>query len=95
MGEFAASLAHEINNPVGAMVANASAGQRMLANGKLGMDELRELLADIVADGHRRAKSSKGSGHGRRSETSRIVVRINDILRELLQIVDSMPWSEM
>ena len=38
MGEFAASLAHEINNPVAAMVANASAGQRMLARGRLGTD---------------------------------------------------------
>src|SRR6266487_529222 len=28
MGELAASLAHEVNNPIGAMVANASAGQR-------------------------------------------------------------------
>ncbi|MGA7276124.1 MAG: PAS domain S-box protein, partial [Candidatus Udaeobacter sp.] len=31
MGELAASLAHEVNNPVGAIVANASAGQRLLA----------------------------------------------------------------
>ena len=88
MGEFAASLAHEINNPVGAMVANASAGQRMLANGKLGTDELRELLADIVADGHRAREVIQGVRNMvRRSETSRAVVRINDILRELLQIV--------
>jgi PAS domain S-box-containing protein len=88
MGEFAASLAHEINNPVGAMVANASAGQRMLANGQLGTDELRELLADIVADGHRAREVIQGVRNMvRRTEPSHAVVRIDDILRELLQIV--------
>jgi C4-dicarboxylate-specific signal transduction histidine kinase len=88
MGEFAASLAHEINNPVGAMVANASAGQRMLARGQLGADELRELLADIVADGHRAREVIQGIRsmlHNR--ETSQVIVRINDVLRDLLQIV--------
>lgn len=88
MGEFAASLAHEINNPVGAMVANASAGQRMLANGQLGTDELRELLADIVADGHRAREVIQGVRNMvRKSETSHAIVRIDDVLRDLLQIV--------
>ena len=31
MGELAASLAHEVNNPIGAIVTNASAGQRLIA----------------------------------------------------------------
>ena len=35
MGELAASLAHEVNNPLGAIVANANAGQRLLAHGQL------------------------------------------------------------
>ena len=88
MGEFAASLAHEINNPVGAMVANASAGQRMLANGQLGTDELRELLADIVADGHRAREVIEGVRNMvRKSDTSHVIVHINDVLRDLLQIV--------
>jgi len=34
MGELAASLAHEVNNPIGAIVANASAGQRLIAAGQ-------------------------------------------------------------
>ena len=34
MGELAASLAHEVNNPLGAMVTNASAGQRLIARGQ-------------------------------------------------------------
>jgi PAS domain S-box-containing protein len=90
MGEFAASLAHEINNPVAAMVANASAGQRMLARGRLGTDELRELLADIVADGHRAREVIQGIRNMlRNSDTSHVVVRINDVLLDLLRIVQA------
>src|SRR6058998_571919 len=36
MGELAASLSHEVNNPIGAIVANARAAQRSIAAGKLG-----------------------------------------------------------
>src|SRR5204862_7581173 len=50
MGELTASLAHEVNNPIGAMVANASAGERLIAAGKTGTKELKELLTDIMAD---------------------------------------------
>src|SRR6266480_988353 len=53
MGELAASLAHEVNNPVGAMVANASAGQRLMATGKVEIGELNDLFVDIAADGRR------------------------------------------
>ena len=53
MGELAASLAHEVNNPIGAIVTNANAGQRLIAAGKIEIEELNDLLADIVADGRR------------------------------------------
>ena len=75
MGELAASLAHEVNNPVGAMVTNASAGQRLLARGQLGTNELQELLADIVADGHRAREVIEGIRNMvRKSETSYALV---------------------
>ena len=60
MGELAASLAHEVNNPLGAMVTNASAGQRLIAHGNMETEELNELLADIVADGHRAREVIQG-----------------------------------
>lgn len=88
MGELAASLAHEVNNPLGAMVANASAGQRMLARNTLGPEELRELLADIVADGHRAREVIEGIRNMvRKSETSYSPIRPNEIIRDLVRIV--------
>lgn len=88
MGELAASLAHEVNNPLGAMVTNASAGQRLLAHGQLGPAELRELLADIVSDGHRAREVIEGIRNMvRKSEASHSLVDINDVIRDLLRIV--------
>lgn len=88
MGELAASLAHEINNPLGAMVTNASAGQRLLARGQLEPDELRELLTDIVSDGHRAREVIEGIRNMvRKSEASHALVSIDDVIRDLLRIV--------
>jgi PAS domain S-box-containing protein len=88
LGELAASLAHEINNPLGAMVTNASAGQRMLARGQIGSDEFRELLADIVSDGHRAREVIQGIRNmARKSETSHALLRPYEIIQDLLRIV--------
>ena len=88
MGELAASLAHEVNNPLGAMVTNASAGQRLLSHGQLQTDELRELLADIVADGQRAREVVQGIRNMvRKTEASHSLVDMKDVIRDLLRIV--------
>jgi len=88
MGELAASLAHEVNNPIGAIVTNANAGQRLIAAGKINTEELKELLADIVADGHRAREVIQGVRNMvRKTEPSRSVIRINDTIDNLLRIV--------
>jgi two-component system sensor kinase FixL len=88
MGELAASLAHEVNNPLGAMVTNASAGQRMIARGQMATGELQELLADIVADGHRAREVIEGIRNMvRKSETSHSLIDMNEVIRDLLRIV--------
>src|SRR5213082_3198487 len=88
MGELAASLAHEVNNPVGAIVANASAGQRLLAAGKIKTRDLKELFDDIVADGRRAGEVVQGIRNMvRKAEGRRSLIKIGDIIRELLRIV--------
>ena len=49
-GELAASIAHEINQPLGAILANADAADLMLASGVDRRAELAEILADIRRD---------------------------------------------
>jgi PAS domain S-box-containing protein len=54
MGELSGSLAHELNQPLTAILSNAQAAQRLLAREEPDVDEVREILADIV-DQDRRA----------------------------------------
>src|SRR5580693_3867806 len=53
IGELAASIAHEVNQPLTAVNNNSSACLRLLANQNLQPDVLRQALEEIVADGTR------------------------------------------
>ena len=55
MGELTASLAHELNQPLTAILSNAQAAQRLLAADRVDLGEVREILRDIVADDKRAA----------------------------------------
>src|SRR5207249_10292117 len=88
MGELAASLAHEVNNPIGAMVANASAGQRLITAGKVEIGELNDLLTDIAADGRRAGEIVQGIRNMvRKGKVCRSLIQIDDTIRDLLRIV--------
>jgi signal transduction histidine kinase len=53
MGELAASIAHELNQPLTGMVTNAKAGLRWLAGDAPNLDEVREAIHRIIRDGNR------------------------------------------
>ena len=53
MGELAASLAHELNQPLTAILSNAQAAQRFLAAIPADISEVHEILKDIVHDNSR------------------------------------------
>jgi two-component system, LuxR family, sensor kinase FixL len=55
MGELTASLAHELNQPLTAILNNAQVAQRFLAAEVVDVAEMREILNDIVADDKRAA----------------------------------------
>jgi C4-dicarboxylate-specific signal transduction histidine kinase len=71
MGELAASIAHEVNQPLAAVVTNAGAALRWLAADPPNLEEAREALARISQDGNRasqvirriRSFLKKGDGH--------------------------------
>jgi PAS domain S-box-containing protein len=50
MGELAASIAHEINQPVSAILTNVDAAEMLLQGPAPPLDELRDVLADIRSD---------------------------------------------
>ncbi len=53
MGQLSASIAHEINQPIAEVVANASAGLHWLGAGPPELEQVRQALARIVRDGKR------------------------------------------
>jgi two-component system sensor kinase FixL len=53
MGELTAGLGHELNQPLGAIRANAEAAARFLSAGTPDIGELQEILGDIIRDDER------------------------------------------
>ena len=53
MGELAASISHELNQPLTAVLTNAQTALRLIGKKKPDLEELREILEDIVSDDKR------------------------------------------
>jgi C4-dicarboxylate-specific signal transduction histidine kinase/integral membrane sensor domain MASE1 len=84
VGELAGSLAHELNQPLTAMVTNALAAGRLLHEPTPDLVELRAILSDIVQDGKRGADVIRGvRGLLRRGGSDQVAVDLNPLLREV------------
>jgi two-component system sensor kinase FixL len=53
LGELSGALAHELNQPLSAILSNAQAAQRLMRFDPPDMTEIQDILADIVADDRR------------------------------------------
>ncbi|MCI0444974.1 ATP-binding protein [bacterium] len=53
MGELTASIAHEVNQPLTAIINNGNACLRWLATDSPNLNEIREAVKDIIKDGNR------------------------------------------
>jgi PAS domain S-box-containing protein len=84
MGELAGTLAHELNQPLGAIVTNAGAALRFLERDSLSGEKLREVLQDIAADGRRASEVIHTiKGMGRKEEVARQLLHLNDVIAEV------------
>jgi PAS domain S-box-containing protein len=88
MGEIAVSLAHELTQPLTGIVCNADAGRLIIDHRKVDIRELRDLLADISADGRRAGNVIHGIRRMvKRGPVVRRPINLNDLVRELVQLV--------
>jgi len=87
-GELAASLAHEVRQPIGAIVNNAEAGRRNLARYLERPAELEQIFRDIVADGMRASEVVQGlRGFLRQAGPEAAAIDLSALVREMLPLV--------
>ena len=90
MGELTASLAHELNQPLAGIMANAQAAQRFIDASPPDYSEIREILADIVDDDKRAAEVIQRMRELlTKGETKIEQVDINSVVRDVLKLVAS------
>jgi len=86
LGEVTTSLAHEVNQPLAAIVNNANACLGLLP-GARDLDEVREALADIVSDGERAsAIIERVRGLAKRSSPQRVPLRLADVVADVVAL---------
>ena len=88
MGAMTASIAHEINQPLGAIVANAGAGLRWLARSPPDLAEVRESIEQIVREGQRAAdvvQSVRSMFKSR--DLERAPINLNRLIDQVLALV--------
>lgn len=90
MGELAASLAHEINQPLAAIRSNAEAIQAMLESEKLDLDEIKAAITDIVSDDARAGDTIRRlRALFRREDLARSKIDLGELLAEVSRIIRS------
>ncbi len=87
-GELSASIAHEVKQPLAAIVANANAALRWLAKQTPNIDEARLALNRMVDEGHRASHVIDDiRGIFRKDTTPREPVDVNALISETLLLV--------
>jgi len=88
MGELTTSIAHELNQPLSGIISNASAGQRFIDRGDVDLRELRELLADIVADGRRAGDVIRGiQSMVKKGSPTRQRLNLNELVMNVVRMI--------
>ncbi len=90
LGELSGALAHELNQPLTAILSNAQAARRFLAQDSVDLDELRDILQDIVDEDKRagevirRLRVLLSTG-----ETQRQSMDVNEVVSEVFKLLRS------
>jgi C4-dicarboxylate-specific signal transduction histidine kinase len=90
LGELTASMAHELNQPLAAILHNAQAATRLLALEPPNLAEVREALRDIVADDQRAGNIIQQlRSLGKKDPEAYTPIDINTLVRQVVRLVSS------
>jgi PAS domain S-box-containing protein len=90
MGELVASIAHEVNQPLGAIVTNGQACVRLLSRETPDLDKSREVIGRMINDGLRASeviKRIRDLLH--KAAPEKAPLNINETVQEVIELVDS------
>ena len=86
LGELSGALAHELNQPLTAILSNAQAGQRLLAREPVDLAEVRDILHDIAEDDRRAGEVIKRlRAMLKKDEAAKLLsLDLNELVQEVL-----------
>ncbi len=88
MGELTATIAHELNQPLGAIMTNMQACQRLLNRTDPDLEEVRAALAEMIQDGSRaREVIGRVREFLRRGEAEKTRVDLNAVVRSVVPML--------
>ena len=90
LGELTASIAHEVNQPIAGVVANADAALRWLASHPPNIEEARQALEGIVEDGKRTGEIvTRVRALVKKMPARKERLHINEIILEVVSLTQS------
>ena len=88
MGQLASSLAHELNQPLAAILTNAQAASRLLASTPPDLAELQACLADVISDDRRAAEVIRGMRRLlKNNDFTSLPLALNDLTADTIALV--------
>jgi signal transduction histidine kinase len=90
VGELSASIAHEISQPLAAILINAEAGESLLNSGGARLEDLREILTNIRDDDIRASEVIKRMRQLLRHEPIEVrSLNINEVIESILRLTEA------
>jgi signal transduction histidine kinase len=90
MGELTASLTHQLNQPIAAILMNAEEIQNMLESAQPDLGYIRAAVGDIIQDDLRATETIKGlRSFFRKSEAAETPLNLRDVVVEVMRTVRS------
>jgi PAS domain S-box-containing protein len=88
LGELAASVSHELKQPIAAAITNAKTCMRWLKHDQPAVDEAMEATSRIVSDGTRATEIiERLRSLYKKSPPQRELVKVNEIIREIVELL--------